>query len=258
MYAVLIGCGKMGGAMARSWLDQNVISRLDIIDPAPCSITDERVSHFTTLQDIDADIVILAVKPQILQDAVQNISISSDSLILSIAAGHSLSTLQPLFGASQPIVRSMPNTPAAIGKGASVSVANQHITQEHKDITERILSACGLHDWIDNEDFMDGVTALSGSGPAYVFYMIESLKKAGEDIGLSTELSLTLARQTVIGSAALAETEGDIPASTLRKNVTSPNGTTQAGLEVLMDGRFDDILRETLRAAQRRSKELNS
>lgn len=258
MHAVLIGCGKMGGAMARAWLNQNVVFKLDVIDPAACDINDGRVTHSQTLGDIDADVVILAVKPQILKDAVENVRVSPDSLIVSIAAGQSLETLAGLFGDTQPIVRSMPNTPAAIGKGISVSVGNAYISDAHKGMAERLLLSCGLHDWVEDEGLMDGVTALSGSGPAYVFYMIESLKKAGQNIGLSSELSSALARQTVVGSAALAEHESDTPASTLRENVTSPNGTTQAGLEILMDGRFDDILTETLSAARRRSKELNN
>lgn len=257
MHAVLIGCGKMGSAMARSWLTSGLVSKLEIIDPADCPFDDSRVTHSQVLTDIDTDIVILAVKPQILKDALLNVTLSGRTVALSIAAGQSLSTLEKILGSSQPIIRSMPNTPAAIGKGVSVSVANDHVTKEQSDMAERLLLACGLHYWIDDERLIDAVTALSGSGPAYVFHLIECLHKAGQAIGLNDDLALALARQTVVGSAALAETESGIPASTLRENVTSPNGTTQAGLDVLMDGRFSDILEETLRAAQKRSQELN-
>lgn len=258
MHAVLIGCGKMGSAMVHAWLDSNLVKQLDIIDPVGCPFTDERVKHFPEIPDIDSDILILAVKPQILKHALENISLAPRTAVLSIAAGQSLKTLGDIIGTNYPIIRSMPNTPAAIGKGVSVSVSNEHVTDEHRIMAEQLLNACGLHFWLNNEVHMDGVTALSGSGPAYVFYFIESLKKAGEAIGLDGDLALSLARQTVIGSAALADTESDVLVSTLRENVTSPNGTTQAGLEVLMDGRYDDILEETLKAAKNRSKELNS
>ncbi len=257
MHAVLIGCGKMGSAMARSWLDSNLVETLHIVDPAQCPFDDSRVTHSTSLDDIDGDIIILAVKPQILHDALKNITLPPDSVVVSIAAGQSLRTLASLLGAQQPVIRSMPNTPAAIGKGISVSVAGEHVTPKHAAMAERLLQACGAHHWIEDESHMDAVTALSGSGPAYVFHLIECLQKAGQAIGLDENLSLALARQTVIGSAALAEHDSHVPASTLRENVTSPNGTTQAGLDVLMDGRFASILEETLRAAKKRSEELN-
>ncbi len=243
--------------MARAWLDQDVVTRLDIIDPAPCGIDDTRVIQTEALSRDGQDILILAVKPQIIRDVLDDVSLSKDTLVLSIAAGQSLSTLQRLLGDHQPIVRSMPNTPAAIGKGVSVSVANAYVSDVQRQTAERFMAACGDHHWIEDESLMDGVTALSGSGPAYVFYLIESLSKAGQATGLSEDLSIALARQTVIGSASLAEADSGTPVSILRENVASPHGTTQAGLDVLMDGRFEDILTETVRAAQKRSIELN-
>lgn len=257
MRAALIGCGQMGGAMAHAWLEDFVVSHLQIIDPAPCSIDDTRVTHSTELTAVDADVLILAVKPQVLGDAVAGLDLSADTLVLSIAAGQNLKTLESLFGAQQPIVRSMPNTPAAIGIGMSVSIANKYVYRDAREMTGTLMHACGQHQWIEDESLMDAVTALSGSGPAYVFYMIEALSRAGVEIGLSETLSAVLARQVVIGSAGLADIDSCSSPAKLRENVTSPNGTTAAGLSVLMDGRFDDVMRETLEAAKTRSEALN-
>lgn len=259
----LVGCGKMGGALLRSWLDDDLIREICVIDPhRPDLADDARVTHMTqappSLQGFD-DIIIIAVKPQILRETCEAIasSISAQSVVLSIAAGQNLTALESIFGSSASLIRCMPNTPAAIGKGMSVAIKNKNTSQAQAAIADALLSSAGITHWIEDENLMDAVTALSGSGPAYVFYMIESLAKAGEKIGLAPDMAMVLARQTVIGSAALAEHDAQTSAETLRKNVTSPNGTTQAGLEVLMDGRFDEILLETLKAAQKRSKELN-
>lgn len=248
--------------MARSWLDHTLISRLHIIDP---NTPDPDISDHTLVSYSDnfqsnhtnSDVVVLAVKPQMLRTVSRDIEFPAKTLILSIAAGQNLKSLELCFSAQNPIIRTMPNTPAAIGKGISVSVANSNVLAQHKDTAQRLMACCGIHEWIEDEDLMDSVTALSGSGPAYVFYMIEALTRAGKAVGLSPELANILARQTVIGSAALAESEANYTASTLRENVTSPGGTTQAGLDVLMDGRFQDILCDTLQAAKDRSIALN-
>ncbi len=262
--ATLIGCGKMGGAMMASWLENGLVSRVSVVDPSPLPAhlsDDPRVHYYPSYQeDIAAsNILILAVKPQILKEASQKIAndISSETVLLSIAAGQRLSTLESIFGSDQPIIRTMPNTPAAIGKGVSVSIANQHVTPEQKEIANTLLRASGEHKWIEDEGLMDAVTALSGSGPAYIFHFIEALADAGKKLGLDADLAMSLARQTVIGSAALAEHDGNVSAETLRKNVTSPGGTTQAALETLMDGRFQAILDEALNAAKKRSQELS-
>ncbi|PCJ99891.1 MAG: pyrroline-5-carboxylate reductase [Zetaproteobacteria bacterium] len=261
--ATLIGCGKMGSAMMESWLNNNLVHHVNVIDPSPLPehlSNDPRVHYYASYQSgISApDILVLAVKPQILKEASQQIAqdISADTVLLSIAAGQSLATLEEIFGAEQPIIRTMPNTPAAIGKGISVSVANGYVTATQKIIAEILLSASGIHKWIDDEHLMDAVTALSGSGPAYIFHFIEALAHAGERLGLDGDLSIALARQTVIGSAALAEHNPDTSAATLRENVTSPGGTTQSALNILMDGRFQDLLNEALNAAKKRSQEL--
>ena len=152
----------------------------------------------------------------------------------------------------------MPNTPAAIGEGVTVAVANSHVTEEQKRQADALLRATGEVRWIENEAKMDAVTALSGSGPAYVFLLIETLAKAGENQGLPAEMAMRLARQTVIGSAALAERDAAIPAATLRQNVTSPGGTTAAALKVLMDsGEMQALFDRALDAATRRSRELS-
>lgn len=262
--ATLIGCGKMGSAMMASWLENDLVSRVNVIDPSPLPVhlsDDPRVYYYPSYQEgtPTSDILILAVKPQILKEASQKIAddINDKTVLLSIAAGQRLSTLESIFGSDQPIIRTMPNTPAAIGKGVSVSVANTHVSSEQKDIADTLLRASGEHKWIEDEGLMDAVTALSGSGPAYLFHFIEALADAGEKLGLDTDLSMSLARQTVIGSAALAEHDGDVSAETLRKNVTSSGGTTQAALETLMDGRFQTILDEALNAAKKRSQELS-
>lgn len=262
--ATLIGCGKMGGAMMTSWLESGLINHINVVDPSPLPshlLNDPRIDYYASYKnDISVpDILILAVKPQILKEASVKIAnqICEQTILLSIAAGQSLSTLESIFGSNQPIIRTMPNTPAAIGKGISVSIANTRVSTEQKNIANLLLCTSGDHKWIEDEHLMDAVTSLSGSGPAYIFHFIEALAVAGEKLGLDKDLSMSLARQTVIGSAALADNDKTISAATLRENVTSPGGTTQAALEVLMDGRFQEILNEALAAASKRSKELN-
>lgn len=152
----------------------------------------------------------------------------------------------------------MPNTPAAIGQGMSALFATKNVTDAQRTMATDLLSALGKTIWLDDEEQMNAVTAVSGSGPAYVFLLIEAMANAGEKAGLSPEQAMLLARQTVIGSAALAADEQNISASTLRKNVTSPGGTTEAALNVLMDGKFQDIMDKAIEAATNRSKELSN
>lgn len=254
----------MGGAMLQSWLDNNILSDVVVVDPTPIAenfAADTRVQHATKIkQNVDTDILILAVKPQILEESTENLKdkVSKNTVILSIAAGKSLGAIENIFGAQHPIVRAMPNTPAAIGKGASVAVTNKFVSKEQKQRISLLLKALGTLEWIEDEPLMNTVTALSGSGPAYIFHLIEILAKCGKSMGLNEDLAMNLARQTVIGSAALAEHDQDTPASNLRKNVTSPKGTTEAALKVLMDGRAQDIFDEALNAAKKRGEELNS
>ena len=262
----LIGCGKMGSALLSGWIKNQVIEHALVIDPHQIpGVFDknEPIEYFNAPPESyknGSDFLIIAIKPQILKDVGSKIAktLPKEIPILSIAAGQSLNTLESIFGSSRAIIRSMPNTPAAIGKGISVCIPNDHITETQKELAQDLLETSGRVEWIEDETLMDAVTALSGSGPAYIFHLIEILEKSGIELGLSPEMAGTLARQTVIGSAALAENENQKPASVLRENVTSPGGTTEAALSILMDGRTQDIFNEALNAAKTRSQELNS
>jgi pyrroline-5-carboxylate reductase len=262
----LVGCGRMGGAMLQGWLASDIDATYNVIEPfgQPEFTKDNpRITYGESARAIkkevaQSDVCILAVKPQMMMEVCEalNHSISDDCLILSVAAGQTIGNFENYFGDQQPIVRVMPNTPASIGKGMSVAVANGNVSEAQRDIVTQLLTCSGKAEWVEDEELMNAVTAVSGSGPAYIFYLIEALAKAGEEVGLDPEKAMILARQTVIGSAALAESEADTAASTLRENVTSPNGTTAAALNVLMDGRFQEILNEALNAAKTRGEEL--
>lgn len=262
----LIGCGKMGNALMQGWIKAELIDRAFIIDPSPLPedfAQDPYIQGFQNLNDYAAekpapDMVVLAVKPQIMTevcDELKNI-ISPETPLLSIAAGRTLTGLSSLFAPEQPIIRAMPNTPAAIGQGMTAMVANAHITAAQKDSATRLMNATGQTIWLEDESLMDAVTALSGSGPAYIFLLIDILARAGETQGLPADQAMALARQTVIGASALAAADSASPAATLRRNVTSPGGTTEAALKVLMNGKLEEIFDEALKAAAARSREL--
>ncbi len=283
---LLVGCGKMGSALLSGWTSSDMSFECTVIDPAStnaalssdtATVADASTSvpHHKNTQDTppsnlryvksyrectdfigEADVIVLAVKPQFMAKICADLKphAPKTTLILSIAAGQTISNFEDHFDADQPIVRSMPNTPAAIGKGITVAVPNPHVSPEQKDLADALLGAAGLIEWVEDENLLNAVTALSGSGPAYVFYLIETLTKAGEEIGLPAELAGKLARQTVIGSAALAEHETELSASDLRTNVTSPGGTTEAALEVLMNGEFEALFKRALDAARQRSE----
>lgn len=256
----------MGSAMLKGWLNSDIPATYNIVEPygqPDFTIGDNRITYGKTVADIKnsvaaSNICILAVKPQMMMEVCEALKhiIDKECLILSIAAGQTITNFEDYFGSDQPIIRVMPNTPASIGQGMSVAVANQNASTNQKDIVTQLLDCSGKTAWIEDESLMNAVTAVSGSGPAYIFHLIEALAKSGEEVGLDKDLAMTLARQTVIGSAALAGSEEDTPTSTLRENVTSPNGTTAAALGVLMDGRFQKILDEALTAAKTRGEEL--
>ena len=261
----LIGCGKMGGAMMQGWLDHNIIAQAEIMDPFPppenlCAA--QQITHVTTVENLniaDMDIIVLAVKPQIMDEVCGALKdqLTDNIPILSVAAGKDIPYFEKHLGNTTPVIRAMPNTPAAIGQGITALCANKNAQDHQKHIANALMEKTGKVLWLDQEDLMDAVTAVSGSGPAYIFYMIEALTTAGTQAGLSQEQSALLARQTVIGAAALAAHEADTPAETLRKNVTSPGGTTEAALNILMDGRFQDLMNEAITAAKNRGKELS-
>lgn len=266
----LIGCGKMGSALVRGWLAAKTARRIHIIDPAGVSqdlesLVPDPLLTYRKIEDFVEkapafDVCVVAVKPQTIEDVCQKIrpAIPPDALVLSIAAGRTIESLYKYLGHSQAVVRAMPNTPASIGHGISVAVAGAHVTKEQRQRAEMLLAAVGVVEWINDESLLDAVTALSGSGPAYVFLLIEVLAKAGQKTGLDPALAMRLARQTVIGAAALAEKENEITAERLRKDVTSPGGTTEAALDVLMQNGapLQALFDRALSAAKDRSWEL--
>ena len=260
---VLVGAGKMGLALAHGWINAGLKpAALTLVDPAPQAATlafarSEGVSLVEAPPATAARVVVLAVKPQIMSSVLPSLKpvFGPHTLAVSIAAGISLATL--LDGlATHRVVRAMPNTPAQVGAGMTGAVAAPGVSPEDLEIAEALLAAAGELLWFDDEARIDQVTAVSGSGPAYVFHLVEALAEAGIAEGLAPEDAMTLARQTVIGAAALME-EDPTDAATLRKNVTSPNGTTAAALEVLMgeDG-MTGLMKRAVHAARVRSEEL--
>ena len=257
---VLLGCGKMGSAMLEGWLKQGLpASSVWVIDPRPSDwLMGTRVQINQPLPDSPA-IVLIAVKPQMMAEALPTLQGMGNgaTLFLSVAAGTTISHYEQVLGGETPIVRAMPNTPAAIGRGITAITGNAQATEQHLALAEALLSAVGQVVRLEGEYQMDAVTAVSGSGPAYVFHLIETLAAAGEAEGLPPALALQLAKATVGGAGALAEASPETPAQ-LRINVTSPAGTTAAALAVLMDEEtgFPPLLKKAVKAAADRGREL--
>jgi pyrroline-5-carboxylate reductase len=257
---VLLGCGKMGSALLKGWLDRGLPpGKVHVIEPRPSEWLRGTGAVLNGPMPEAPAVALLAVKPQIMGEALPAMTSlgGGRTLVVSIAAGTPLSAFEAAFGAGTPVVRAMPNTPAAIGQGITSIIGNVEASEAQMGLAESLLSAVGEVVRLDNEGQMDAVTAVSGSGPAYVFHLIETLAAAGEVEGLSPDLALRLARATVAGAGALAQATGTDPAQ-LRRDVTSPNGTTQAGLGVLMDEQegLGPLIRRTVRAATARSEEL--
>ena len=201
-------------------------------------------------------VVVLAVKPQAMQAVINELQIGNeDRLYLSIAAGIQTSQLSNWFGKEVALVRAMPNTPALVQAGAAGLYANATVTSEQKQIAENILSAVGLALWVETESQLDAVTALSGSGPAYFFYMMEAMEQAGIELGLSADIVHSLTMQTAVGAAKLAQAATEDPAQ-LRKRVTSPGGTTEAAINHMQSESGLNIIKQAVLAANRRSQEL--
>lgn len=260
---VIIGCGKMGSALVRGFLAQDVAQALTIIDPHDVPFRDARIAVHRDLATAaralhTADVVVLAIKPQAMNEVCAALApmLNNKALVISIAAGTPIVLFEGHFGTDQPIIRAMPNTPAAIGMGVSVLCANAAADQNRRALAQALMQTCGAVTWIEDEKLMNAVTALSGSGPAYVFALIESLEKAGIGAGLSTDLSALLARQTVIGSAALAAAQPDQTPAQMRAAVTSPGGTTEAALSVLQGGGFYELMARAILAAKERGQDL--
>lgn len=257
---VLLGCGKMGSAMLEGWLAQGLpVGSVWVIDPQPSDWLRATGVHINEELPSTPAIVLIAVKPQMMGDALPAIAAMGNgtTLFVSVAAGTPIAAYEATLGVQSPIIRAMPNTPAAVGKGITAIVGNTHTTSAQMDLAEALLQAVGQVVRLEGEAQMDAVTGVSGSGPAYVFHMIECMAAAGEAQGLPPELAMRLAKATVAGAGALAEVADESPAQ-LRVNVTSPNGTTQAGLEVLMDADtgLPPLIRQTVAAAANRSREL--
>lgn len=264
---LLVGAGKMGGAMLDRWLARGVDGRqVSIVDPflEATRLAGLRAAGVTVVADpvelsrMSPRVVVLAVKPQAMLAALPAIAplAGSEAAIVSIAAGIRLDRLEAAFPAGQPVVRAMPNTPAQIGMGMTVAVSNAAVSPAQRSAVDALLAAVGEVAWVDDEALMDGVTAVSGSGPAYVFLLAECLAEAGREAGLPADLAERLARRTVAGAGALLAHSAQ-PTAMLRQNVTSPNGTTAAALAVLMgDNGLQPVLTLAVAAAKRRSIEL--
>jgi pyrroline-5-carboxylate reductase len=260
----LVGAGKMGGAMLRGWLAGGLAPEgVAILDPAPSpdivELAQARALALPPPPGMKPEVVVLAVKPQMLDAAAATIAelAHEDALVVSIIAGKTIADLKARAPRAKAFVRAMPNTPAAIGRGVTGAAANSALSERQKDIARTLLSCVGLFDWLPDESFIDAVTALSGSGPAYVFALVEAMAEAGAALGLPDELAMRFARGTVEGAGALLAGEPNVPAAQLRKNVTSPGGTTAAALTVLQgaDG-LGRLMGEAIAAAHKRAGEL--
>jgi pyrroline-5-carboxylate reductase len=260
---LLAGAGKMGGAMLEGWLVLGLSpEQVAVIEPQPSreiAALCERGLRLNQSRDAASDVaaVVVAVKPQMAPDVLPALApfVGSATVVVSIMAGRTLQFLADGLPQAA-IVRAMPNTPAAIGRGITVAVANPHVSPEQRALVDALLSAVGAVEWITDEALMDAVTALSGSGPAYVFLLAEAMAHAGTAAGLPPALAATLARATVAGAGELLHRSPLDPA-TLAQNVTSPGGTTAAALDVLMaeDG-LERLMTEAIAAATKRSRDL--
>jgi pyrroline-5-carboxylate reductase len=259
---LLAGAGKMGGAMLSGWLAQGLDARdLGVIEPYPSAEISALVTKGVRLNPSPKDFgvaatLVVALKPQMFREAGTMLKSFAGpaTLVVSIMAGTTIASIAQVCGGS--VVRAMPNTPAAIGRGITVAVAANQVSAAQRAVADALLRATGSVEWIDDENLMDAVTAVSGSGPAYIFLLAEELARAGVEAGLPAGLATRLARETVSGSGELLH-RSEAASATLRQNVTSPGGTTAAALEVLMgpDG-LQPLLTRAVAAATRRSKEL--
>ncbi len=256
-----IGGGNMAQALIGGLISRGLPpTRITVSDPVEQirQLLQEKEVHVT--QDNvaaiqNADVVVLAVKPQVLATVLRPLKgLLSDKLVISIIAGAEIQTISNLIDSNR-IVRVMPNTPALVQTGAHGIYANEVVGTSDRELTSQILAATGLTIWVNSEAQIDTVTAVSGSGPAYFFYLMESMIRAGKNLGLDEKVATALTLQTALGAAQMAITSSNTP-SELRKNVTSPNGTTQAALEVFDRAQISQNIQSALAAAQKRSQEL--
>ena len=262
---VLVGAGKMGAALLKGWLDGGLDrAAVVVVDPAPpadstaflaaAGIRTQPVAP----QGTKAKVIVVAVKPQIIASVLPSLAplTGRGTVTLSIAAGTTLANLAAGIGESA-IVRSIPNTPAQVGRGVTAAIANAHVSKSGRALVASLLEAVGDVVWVDDEDLINSVTAVSGSGPAYVFLLAECLAEAAVAAGLDAASAAKLARATVTGAGELLY-RSDLPAEQLRKNVTSPKGTTEAALKVLMaKNGLSSLMKKAVAAAKKRSRELS-
>jgi len=263
---LLIGCGKMGGAMLGGWLEGGLArEQVIVVEPMPKAFEARYgrdglrvLSEIGALEDsLRPAVVVFAVKPQATETVLAECRrfVGPDTVFLSIIAGKRIALFEGKLGAAA-VVRAMPNTPAAIGQGITVACANTSVTRAQRALCQTLLEAVGDMDWVEDEALLDAVTAVSGSGPAYVFLFVECLAQAGIKAGLPADLAWRLARATLSGSGALLQRSDDAP-DVLRQNVTSPGGTTAAALDVLMAaGGLQALLDRAVAAATARSRDL--
>ena len=256
-----IGGGNMAQALIGGLISQGLpATRITVSDPVEkvrsllaekaVNVTDDNIAAIK-----DADIVLFAVKPQVLASVLKPLQgLLDGKLVISIVAGAEIATLSALLGTDR-IVRVMPNTPALVQTGAHGLFANEEVGNDDRELASQVLASTGLTIWVNSEAQIDAVTAVSGSGPAYFFYMMESMIRAGKNLGLDEKVATALTLQTALGAAQMAITSSNTPAE-LRKNVTSPNGTTQAALEVFDRAQISQNIQAALAAAQKRSQEL--
>jgi pyrroline-5-carboxylate reductase len=261
-HLVLVGAGKMGTALLEGWLDHGLpLGQTVVIEPSPSPEIEALAGRGLVLnpaKPVEAAALVLAVKPQVAPDVLPRLApwVGAETLVVSIMAGRTLSFVQRVLPATGAAVRAMPNTPAAIKRGVSVLVGNDRVSERQRDLSELLFAGVGTVDWVDDEALMDAVTAVSGSGPAYVFLLAEALARAGVAAGLPEDLAGRIARATVSGSGELLN-QSPLSAATLRQNVTSPGGTTAAALAVLMGASgLEPLMEQAVLQATRRSREL--
>ncbi|HRE20661.1 MAG TPA: pyrroline-5-carboxylate reductase [Rhabdaerophilum sp.] len=262
---LIFGAGKMGGAMLQGALRAGwPAAMIEVIDPHPSDTlrADAAKADFrlNPAQPSPAKLVLLAIKPQMLDSAAATLAscVTGDTVLVSVLAGKSIGDLKARLPALRKLVRAMPNTPASIGRGITGAYATNTLNEAEKGSVKALLATTGRVEWIETESLIDAVTAVSGSGPAYVFHLVEALARAGEDVGLPADLAMRLARATIEGAGELLFQDAATSPATLRQNVTSPGGTTAAALEVLMasDG-LTPLMARAVRAAKARAKALS-
>lgn len=264
---LLVGAGKMGGAMLSGWLEEGLDpGQVMVQDPAPPPEMADLLSRYAIASASSyerlpepPEVVILAVKPQVMDNVLPSVAphVGFDTLVVSVAAGRTIASLKKHLSEDVAVVRSMPNTPTSVGRGITGAFATSDVTSKQRALCTALLAAVGKVVWVDTEPLIDAVTGVSGSGPAYVFHLVEALAAAGEKQGLAPDVAMELARTTVTGAGELLH-RSELDAAILRQNVTSPGGTTAAALEVLMNEEhgFPPLLKSAVTAARKRAEEL--